>query len=122
MVAVVAAVVLVDRFVGVKFGEMFTFFLILQQGGGLEEIRLVVPASRTGTVIGRGGETIRALKQQSGCNIELDKSFQSDNEEKCFIIRGTADKIGYAQQLVTDKVGGHATVIANSMQANPLYK
>ncbi|UXI21195.1 phosphatidate phosphatase LPIN3 [Sarcoptes scabiei] len=89
--------------------------------GSVEEIRLVVPTSRTGTVIGRGGETIRALKQQSGCNIELDKNFHSENDEKCFIIRGVPDKIGYAQQLVTDKVGGHATVILNTMQNNPLY-
>lgn len=51
----------------------------------------------------------------------MDKNFQSDGEEKCFIIRGTADKITYAQQLVTDKVGGHATVILNTMQNNPLY-
>nr|XP_027198425.1 far upstream element-binding protein 1-like [Dermatophagoides pteronyssinus]XP_027198426.1 far upstream element-binding protein 1-like [Dermatophagoides pteronyssinus]XP_027198427.1 far upstream element-binding protein 1-like [Dermatophagoides pteronyssinus] len=89
--------------------------------GSIDEIRLVVPTSRTGTVIGRGGETIRQLKQQSGCNIELDKNFQSDNDEKCFIIRGTADKITYAQQLVTDKVGGHATVILNTLANNPMY-
>ncbi|OTF83645.1 hypothetical protein BLA29_001183 [Euroglyphus maynei] len=89
--------------------------------GSIDEIRLVVPTSRTGTVIGRGGETIRALKQQSGCNIELDKNFHSDNDEKCFIIRGTADKITYAQQLVTDKVGGHATVTMNTLANNPMY-
>lgn len=80
-----------------------------------------MPTSRTGTVIGRGGETIRALKQQSGCNIELDKGYQTDNDEKCFILRGTADKIAYAQQLVTDKVGGHATVLSSTIQNNPMY-
>ena len=90
--------------------------------GSVEEIRLIVPTSRTGTVIGRGGETIRNLKQQSGCNIELDKNYQTDNDEKCFILRGPADKITYAQQLVTDKVGGHATVISNTLQNNPLYR
>ena len=82
----------------------------------MEEIRLAVPASRTGTVIGRGGETIRQLKQQSGCNIELDKNFHNENDEKCFILRGPADKISYAQQLVTDKVGDQVTVISNTMQ------
>lgn len=87
----------------------------------MDEVRLLVPASRTGSVIGRGGETIRMLKQQSGCNIELDKSFQSDNEEKCFIIRGSPDKIVYAQQLVTDKVGGGTSVLSSTIQNNPMY-
>ncbi|KAJ6223338.1 hypothetical protein RDWZM_001883 [Blomia tropicalis] len=86
--------------------------------GSVEEIRLIVPTSRTGTVIGRGGETIRALKQQSGCNIELDKNFHSDNDEKCFILRGTADKVTYAQQLVTDKVGGNVTVMSSTIQGS----
>ena len=40
---------------------------------GGEEVRMTVPANRTGAVIGRGGESIRLIKQQSGCDIELDK-------------------------------------------------
>lgn len=85
-------------------------------GGGIgqEEVRLIVPAARTGSVIGRGGENIRQLKQQSGCNIELDKSFQNENDERCFIIRGSADKVSYAQQLVTDKVGRQEVKVLSS--------
>ena len=83
-------------------------------GAGQEEVRLIVPAARTGSVIGRGGENIRQLKQQSGCNIELDKNFQNENDERCFIIRGSADKVAYAQQLVTDKVGRQEARVLSS--------
>lgn len=82
--------------------------------GGSEELRLAVPASRTGSVIGRGGETIRQLKNQSGCNIELDKNYHNENDEKCFIIRGPAEKLSYAQQLISEKVAGPVTVLSST--------
>lgn len=75
-----------------------------------EEVRMAIPAHRTGAVIGRGGETIRALKQQSGCDIELEKAYKSGNpDEKYFIIRGQPDKISYAQQLIMERVDGSTT-------------
>lgn len=89
--------------------------------GSIDEIRLIVPPTRTGSVIGRGGETIRALKQQCGCNIELDKSYHAENDSKCFILRGPPDRIAYAQQLITDKVGGNVTVHSSTLQKNANY-
>jgi far upstream element-binding protein len=75
-----------------------------------DEVRMAIPAHRTGAVIGRGGETIRALKQQSGCDIELEKAFKGGSaDEKYFIIRGTPDKISYAQQLIMERVNGSST-------------
>ncbi|KAI1289434.1 Far upstream element-binding protein 1 [Halotydeus destructor] len=72
---------------------------------GEELIRMPVPANKTGTVIGRGGETIRQLKAQSGCDIELDKNQKGGpHDDKIFIIRGPPDRISYAQQLINDKV------------------
>jgi far upstream element-binding protein len=71
---------------------------------------MAIPAHRTGAVIGRGGETIRALKQQSGCDIELEKAYKGGNpDEKYFIIRGQPDKISYAQQLIMERVDGSTT-------------
>lgn len=91
-------------------------------GANVEEVRLLVPASKTGSVIGRNGETIRAFKQQSQCNIELDKNFVGEPDERCFIIRGSADKVPYAQQLVSDKVGGNVNVISSTLaQKQPYY-
>lgn len=60
-----------------------------------------VPPNKTGIVIGKGGETIRSIKQQSGCDIELDK-----NSKGVFILRGPSDRIQYAQQLINDRVHG----------------
>lgn len=74
---------------------------------GGEEVRYPVPANRCGAVIGRGGETIRQIKQQSGCDIELDKMSKAmGGDEKVFIIRGPSDRIPYAQQLINEKVRG----------------
>lgn len=72
---------------------------------GGEEVRMTVPANRTGAVIGRGGESIRLIKQQSGCDIELDKMSKTmGGDEKVFIIRGPPDRIPMAQQLITEKI------------------
>ena len=78
---------------------------------GGEEIRMPVPSNRCGAVIGRGGETIRVIKQQSGCDIELDKMSKAmGGDEKIFIIRGPPDRIPLAKQLINEKVrGGNAS-------------
>ena len=83
-----------------------------------EEVRFGIPAHRTGAVIGRGGDTIKGLKQQSGCDIELEKVTRNgDPDQKYFLIRGTPDKIEYAKQLIMDKVNG-----TNNAQPVSSYK
>lgn len=64
-----------------------------------EEVVMNVPVNRVGVIIGRGGETIRSIKQQSGCHIETDK-----NSKGVIIIRGPPDRIGIAQQLINEKI------------------
>jgi KH domain RNA binding protein, putative (fragment) len=77
---------------------------------------MTVPANRTGIVIGKGGETIRAIKQQSGCDIELEK-----NSKGVFIIRGPSERIPYAQQLINEKVHGLASGGSNDHQSTSGY-
>lgn len=68
---------------------------------GSDQYRMKIPASRTGAIIGKGGETIKSIKQQSGCDIELDKSSKDCGpEESVFIIRGTQDRISKARALI----------------------
>lgn len=68
---------------------------------GSEQYRMKIPASRTGAIIGKGGETIKSIKAQSGCDIELDKNAKECGpEESVFIIRGTQDKILKARALI----------------------
>lgn len=78
---------------------------------GTEEVKISVPQNKTGIIIGKGGENIRALKQQCGCNIELEK-----NSKGIFNIRGPADRIQYAQQVIGEKIGGQVTVLSSTMQ------
>lgn len=84
----------------------------LQAGG--EEVKIQVPHNKTGIIIGKGGENIRALKQQCGCQIELEK-----NSKGIFYIRGSADRVQYAQQVLSEKIGGNITVLSSTIQSNP---
>lgn len=86
-----------------------------------EYTRMPVPAYKCGAVIGRGGETIRQIKQQAGCDIELDKEERKgDNpNEKYFIIRGPPEKIAFAQQLILDRINGTAGSSTPTNLQNP---
>ena len=79
-----------------------------------EELRVQVPINKTGLVIGKGGETVKALKQQCGCSIELDK-----NSKGIFIIRGPPERVPYAQQLISEKVQSPLTVISSTLGESP---
>lgn len=71
------------------------------QMDGSDQYRMKIPASRTGAIIGKGGDTIKSIKQQSGCDIELDKNPKECNpDESVFIIRGTQDKILKARAMI----------------------
>lgn len=72
---------------------------------GTDQYRMKIPASRTGAIIGKGGETIKSIKQQSGCDIELDKGGKDCGpEESVFIIRGTQNGIAKARALIETRL------------------
>jgi len=65
-----------------------------------------VPASRAGVVIGKGGENIRLIKENSGAFVQIEKNASDKGENwKTFIIRGTEQQIQEAQKLIQDKAG-----------------
>lgn len=71
-----------------------------------QEVTFSVPSSKCGVIIGRGGETIKTINQQSGAHCELDRrnpNNQSGNE-KTFIIRGDPDQIEAAKRIISEKV------------------
>lgn len=70
-----------------------------------EEISFAVPASKCGIVIGRGGETIKLINQQSGAFCEMDRSAINPPNEKMFKMRGTPEQIEHARQLISEKIG-----------------
>uniref|UniRef100_A0A7N9AYL3 Far upstream element-binding protein 3-like n=1 Tax=Mastacembelus armatus TaxID=205130 RepID=A0A7N9AYL3_9TELE len=76
--------------------------------GPLQEVTYTIPADKCGLVIGKGGETIKSINQQSGAHVELQRNPppSTDPNTRVFTIRGTAQQMELARQLIDDKIGG----------------
>ncbi|XP_034021107.1 far upstream element-binding protein 3-like isoform X2 [Thalassophryne amazonica] len=76
--------------------------------GPLQEVTYTIPADKCGLVIGKGGETIKSINQQSGAHVELQRNPppSTDPTTRVFTIRGTAQQMEVARQLIDDKIGG----------------
>lgn len=72
---------------------------------GEKQEMVLVPASKVGLVIGKGGETIKSINQSSGAHCEIDKQAPADAKEKHFIIRGPPDAVERAKNMVLEKIG-----------------
>uniref|UniRef100_A0A671QIU8 Far upstream element-binding protein 1-like n=1 Tax=Sinocyclocheilus anshuiensis TaxID=1608454 RepID=A0A671QIU8_9TELE len=94
--------------------------------GGLQEFTFTVPTMKTGLIIGKGGETIKNISQQSGARIELQRNPppNSDPNIKIFTVRGSPQQIDYARQLVEEKIGVSALIstMPNKLFANFLVQ
>ena len=51
----------------------------------------------------KGGDTIRQIQVQSGAHVELHRGTQPNPDEKLFNVRGNAQQIQLAQQLIRQK-------------------
>ena len=75
-------------------------------GGGGDKMEYVMVASnKVGLVIGKGGETIKSINQASGAHVEIDRNAPPDAVEKNFIIRGSAEAVERAKNMVLEKIG-----------------
>uniref|UniRef100_A0A8C2SPH2 Far upstream element binding protein 3 n=1 Tax=Coturnix japonica TaxID=93934 RepID=A0A8C2SPH2_COTJA len=76
--------------------------------GGMQEITYTVPADKCGLVIGKGGENIKSINQQSGAHVELQRNPppNTDPGVRIFTIRGVPQQIELARHLIDEKVGG----------------
>uniref|UniRef100_A0A674GYP1 Far upstream element binding protein 3 n=1 Tax=Taeniopygia guttata TaxID=59729 RepID=A0A674GYP1_TAEGU len=76
--------------------------------GGVQEITYTVPADKCGLVIGKGGENIKSINQQSGAHVELQRNPppNTDPGVRIFTIRGVPQQIELARHLIDEKVGG----------------
>ncbi|KAB0407128.1 hypothetical protein E2I00_004284, partial [Balaenoptera physalus] len=76
--------------------------------GGIQEITYTVPADKCGLVIGKGGENIKSINQQSGAHVELQRNPppNTDPNLRIFTIRGVPQQIELARHLIDEKVGG----------------
>jgi far upstream element-binding protein len=96
-------------------------------GSGVQVVQhqyqFIVPASKCGIIIGRGGDTIKQINQQSGAHCEMDrKASQNQTNEKTFTIKGEQHQIDEVKRLIQDKINmdidlqhiGSATVTQSS--------
>ena len=75
-------------------------------GGPGDKVEYVMVASnKVGLVIGKGGETIKSINQSSGAHVEIDRNAPPDAHEKNFIIRGPAEGVERAKNMVLEKIG-----------------
>ena len=66
---------------------------------------LSVPHKKVGLVIGRGGENIRFLQQQTRAHIQIQaESF--GNSERLVCVRGTRDACAEAGRMIQDMIDG----------------
>ncbi|XP_077427529.1 far upstream element-binding protein 2 isoform X2 [Vanacampus margaritifer] len=70
------------------------------------EMTFSVPAHKCGLVIGRGGENVKAINQQTGAFVEMLREPLPDGDPnyKMFTIRGSPQQIDYAKQLIEEKI------------------
>ncbi|KAI7862668.1 hypothetical protein BDF14DRAFT_1513278 [Spinellus fusiger] len=81
-----------------------------------ERESIQVPKNAVGFLIGRGGETVRSLQDQSGARIKVDSTGDVDGNERTINIFGSTEAIALAKQLVMEKVaeGNVSSVYTNS--------
>ncbi|GAB6024997.1 Far upstream element-binding protein 1 [Chamberlinius hualienensis] len=70
---------------------------------GLSVVEMMIPASKVGLIIGKGGETIKNLQERAGVKMVMIQDSQFGNMgEKPLQIKGDPQKAEYARQLVLD--------------------
>jgi far upstream element-binding protein len=77
-----------------------------------EQYQFVVPASKCGIIIGRGGDTIKQINQQSGAYCEMDrKASANQTVEKTFTIKGEQHQVDEAKRLISEKINLDITLV-----------
>lgn len=72
-------------------------------GGGFYE--QMIAGHKVGLIIGKGGETIKQLQEQSGAKIVIIQDSPEAAQEKPLRITGTPDAVEHAKQLVFEIIG-----------------
>ncbi|XP_048870723.1 LOW QUALITY PROTEIN: far upstream element-binding protein 2 [Brienomyrus brachyistius] len=72
------------------------------------EVTFSIPSHKCGLVIGRGGENVKAINQQTGAFVEISRQPHPNGDPgyKLFVIRGSPQQIDHAKQLIEEKIEG----------------
>lgn len=78
------------------------------RGRNYETVQVMIPNSKIGLVIGRGGETVKDLQEKSGAKVFVNQDVKNDANpnEKPVTISGDPEAIKIAQSLINDILRG----------------
>lgn len=84
------------------------------------EMTFSIPAIKCGLVIGRGGENVKSINQQTGAFVEISRQPppNGDPNFKLFIIRGSPQQIDHAKQLIEEKIEALTIFVFSYMWKN----
>lgn len=61
---------------------------------------MLIPSSKVGVLIGRGGATILGVNQESGAKVQIARQNEPDSDERRILFTGTRLSVNKAEQLV----------------------
>jgi len=74
-------------------------------GVQVQQYEFSVPSNKCGIIIGRGGDTIKQINQQSGAHCEMDRNKSANQmDEKTFTIKGDQHQVEEVKRLIQDKI------------------
>lgn len=80
-----------------KFEEWCSQFHDIQGSGGVPRppitLRLIVPASQCGSLIGKGGSKIKEIREVTGASIQVASDMLPNSTERAVTISGTSEAI-----------------------------
>ena len=87
------------------------------------QLRIVVPNSTIGMIIGKGGETVEQMKQRSGANILISKKDEVKIPERVITLVGEVRSNQVALDMILEKVGClHFNVNSSVHSTSRLWK
>merc|ERR550525_297830 len=75
-----------------------------EPGDPTQQLRLVVPNSTIGMIIGKGGETVEQMKQRSGANILISKKDEVKIPERVITLVGEVRSNQVALDMILEKI------------------
>lgn len=87
-----------------------------QGGGGDLHLKLLVPSTVAGHIIGKGGETINELRRSSGTNIQMSKNSETfpGTQDRVSLISGSKDAISDCVQMLVKKMNERLAELGES--------
>ena len=76
-----------------KFEELLEPWKEVQSGTNTVTLRLIVPASQCGSLIGKGGSKIKEIREITGATIQVASELLPNSTERAVTISGSSDSI-----------------------------